>query len=244
VTAAGINATTVTATNISAGTVTASTGIYSGNVSAAQVTATSFNGGTIDAGVAIGGGTVSGLGGSTPKAIASNATAIALGNSANASAAGAIAIGTGATASYANSVAIGNGAVTMAPNTVSVGAAGDERRITHVQAGVAPTDAVNVSQLQSAMLEANANNQKQLTEIRDESRAGVALSMAMTGAQVGAEAGETAVGVGMGNYKGKSAIAIGVQKATSDGKTVMNFGLSSTGSKETAVKLGVGWKFK
>jgi trimeric autotransporter adhesin len=132
----------------------------------------------------------------------------------------------------------------MAPNSVSVGAPGDERRITNLQAGVAPTDAVNVSQLQAALLDVNSNNQKQLTELRDESRSGVALAMAMTGAQVQADAGELAVGVGMGNYKSKSALAIGVQKATADGKTVMNFGVSTTGSKDTAMKLGVGWKFK
>ncbi|MFP3583857.1 YadA-like family protein [Paraburkholderia sp. SIMBA_055] len=90
----------------------------------------------------------------------------------------AVAIGGAATATTANSVALGSNSVansatlttagftpvggtaiaaaTAAGGEVSVGAAGAERRITNVAAGLNATDAVNVSQLQSE--DAKVNN--------------------------------------------------------------------------------------
>src|SRR5690606_23453247 len=69
---------------------------------------------------------------------------------------GAVALGDGSTVSASKGAAYnpGTGIVAGAPNAagsnvVSVGAAGSERRITNVAAGSAPSDAVNVSQLQS-----------------------------------------------------------------------------------------------
>jgi autotransporter adhesin len=94
--------------------------------------------------------------------------AIAFGNSATvgAGAAGGVALGTGASATGANGVAIGaNSVASRGPLTgytafglaapqssageFSVGAAGAERQITNVAAGSAPTDAVNVAQLEA-----------------------------------------------------------------------------------------------
>ncbi|MBW9133283.1 hypothetical protein JNC05_29820, partial [Paraburkholderia ginsengiterrae] len=90
----------------------------------------------------------------------------------------AVAIGGNASATTANSVALGSNSVansttlatagfnpggsalsaaTAAGGEVSVGAAGKERRITNVAAGLSGTDAVNVSQLQSE--DAKVNNE-------------------------------------------------------------------------------------
>jgi len=63
-----------------------------------------------------------------------------------------VAIGGGAKAAFANSVALGANAVADRANSVSVGATGAERQITHVAAGTADTDAVNVAQLRQAGL--------------------------------------------------------------------------------------------
>jgi autotransporter adhesin len=82
---------------------------------------------------------------------------------------GSIAIGDGATATASNSVALGANSTTTATladpaynpgfgtlegatasGEVSVGSATEQRRITNLAAGSAPTDAVNVSQLQAA----------------------------------------------------------------------------------------------
>jgi autotransporter adhesin len=95
--------------------------------------------------------------------------ATALGASSTAMGTNAVALGYGATASTANSVALGANstttanlnaaavvptgagatpvAATTATGEVSVGSADNERRVTNVAAGAAPTDAVNVSQL-------------------------------------------------------------------------------------------------
>jgi autotransporter adhesin len=74
----------------------------------------------------------------------------ALGTTATASGTGSTAIGDGAQATGDNSVALGAGSVAGDADTVSVGSAGNERKITNVAAGTAPTDAVNVSQLQAS----------------------------------------------------------------------------------------------
>ena len=106
------------------------------------------------------------------KAKARGVNSIAMGSTANSSAENAIAVGNGAAAANANSVALGAGSATSAAHatgpytlngsytaaglpvaangTVSVGAAGKERQIQNVAAGVisaTSTDAINGSQL-------------------------------------------------------------------------------------------------
>jgi autotransporter adhesin len=85
-----------------------------------------------------------------PDSVASGADAIAAGPSAQASGNGSVAVGSGAQAQAGNSVALGAGSVAVKADTVSVGRTGQERTISHVAAGQADTDAVNVSQLKSA----------------------------------------------------------------------------------------------
>lgn len=61
-----------------------------------------------------------------------------------------IAVGTNARATAANSIAVGAGSLADRANSVSIGAAGAERQVTHLAAGTAATDAVNVGQLQAS----------------------------------------------------------------------------------------------
>jgi len=122
---------------------------------------------TDESGISIGGNRITGLGGGSTAASAGELNSIAFGNGAttDASATGAVAIGAGAQVSAANSVSIGNNSVAargpqlayaavglpdpqVSAGEFSVGAAGAERQITNVAAGSAPTDAVNVAQLQ------------------------------------------------------------------------------------------------
>ncbi|MBN3759163.1 hypothetical protein G3N95_40080, partial [Paraburkholderia sp. Tr-20389] len=99
-----------------------------------------------------------------PAAVASASNAVAMGNGASATTANSVALGSN---SVANSATLGTAgfqpvggtaiaAATAAGGEVSVGAAGAERRITNVAAGLNPTDAVNVSQLMSE--DAKVNN--------------------------------------------------------------------------------------
>ncbi len=102
-----------------------------------------------------------------PSAVATGSASIALGSGATTAIGSnnSIALGTGAGATFANSVALGSGSLTTvgaqtnysafgligpqnSAGEVSVGAVGAERQITNVAAGNAPTDAVNLAQLQ------------------------------------------------------------------------------------------------
>lgn len=122
---------------------------------------------TDEGGIAIGGNRITGLGANGASANAGEINSIAFGNGATTggAATGAVAIGTGAQVDAANSVAIGTGSVAsrgpqlayaavglpdpqLSAGEFSVGALGAERQITNVAAGSAPTDAVNVAQLQ------------------------------------------------------------------------------------------------
>ncbi len=117
---------------------------------------------------------------------ATDATAVGFG--ADATATGAVALGNQTTASHANSVAIGNGTSTTAANQVNVGG----RTISGVNAGVAATDAVNVSQLNAAVagvavdlsgLEAmDEILAGRIGDVDDRSRSGTAVAIAMGGA--------------------------------------------------------------
>ncbi|MDN7791721.1 ESPR-type extended signal peptide-containing protein, partial [Burkholderia contaminans] len=88
------------------------------------------------------------------------ASAIALGNSATVatSATGSVAIGRQSSVgeNVTDAVAIGSGSIATLNNTISVGSAGNERQITNVAAGMADTDAVNVSQMNARFVTTDA----------------------------------------------------------------------------------------
>jgi autotransporter adhesin len=161
------------------------------------------------------------------QAIADPATAI--GDNSLASGNDSLAVGASAQATANRAVALGAFSVADQPNTVSVGTPGAERRITNVAPGVLPTDAVNVSQL------------------RDVSRvaySGVAMSMAMAGAVMPPlEPGEKGVGVGIGTYKGYTALGFQFKALSASGESAWGVGISTTG-KEWGLQAGFGVKWK
>lgn len=125
---------------------------------------------TQEGGIEIGGNRIGGLGANGREAFAGEIDSIAFGNGVRTetTATASVAIGNEAQVSAANSVAIGAGSsATRGPQLAyaalaldgaqfsagefSVGAAGAERQITHVAPGSAPTDAVNVAQLQAVV---------------------------------------------------------------------------------------------
>jgi autotransporter adhesin len=137
----------------------------------------------------------------------------AFGDGATATGVNATALGPGAQATFANSVALGSGSVATAANTVSVGAPGAERRITHVAPGIAPTDAVNVAQFSTAV----TNLQGQITENREEARAGVALALAAAGLRYDDRPGKLSLAAALGHFRGQTGIAAGLGYATTIG---------------------------
>ncbi|SDH49005.1 beta strand repeat-containing protein [Paraburkholderia phenazinium] len=168
--------------------------------------------------------------GDQPAAAATGSNAVAMGGGSQASGSNAVAMGGGAQASGDNSVAIGSGSVADQANTVSVGSEGNERRITNVAAGTAPTDAVNLGQMQSA--------------IGDTARAaysGVAAATALTMIPE-VDPGKTlAVGIAGGSYKGYQAAAIGASaRITQNLKVKIGAGISGS---ETTVGAGASYQW-
>ena len=130
----------------------------------------------------------------------------AFGDNAVATGATSTALGPGAVALAPNSVAIGSGSIASLANTVSMGSPGNERRVTNVAPGVNPTDAVNVSQLNS--LSSGFESQIGRLDRRiDNTAGGVAMAMALTGSSLPSDK-KVATALNFGTFGGQAAIGI------------------------------------
>jgi hypothetical protein len=167
-------------------------------------------------------------------AIGNNARAtgdptVAIGDNSLASGNNSVAVGASAQATADGAVALGAGSVAGQPNTVSVGTPGSERRITNVAPGINATDAVNVSQL-------NENSRV--------AYAGIAMSFALSGVTMPPlDPGEMGIGVGLGYYKGSSAVGVSFKALNKAGNMSWGAGVSSTG-REWGLQVGVGFKWR
>ena len=196
-------------------------------------------------------------------ASASSANGVALGSQAKVTQSGGVALGSG---SVANTAAGKEGyipvtatqqqaaairATKSTEGAVSVGDAsnGVYRQITGVAAGTADTDAVNVAQLKGVNNQIT-NINKYVNQVNDrvqrtERRAysGTALAMALSGAYLPSlNAGEQAVGVGVGTYRGYTAVGANYKAMSNSGNIGWGAGVSTTG-KEVGFNAGVGFKW-
>ncbi len=151
---------------------------------------------------------------------ATGAASVAIGGGSLATGSNATAIGDGASATGAGAVALGQGSVADQANTVSVGSQGNERRITNVAPGQAPTDAVNMSQFNQG-----------LGDVARSAYSGIAAATALTMIP-DVDPGKTiAVGIGTANFKGYQAGAIGASaRITQNLKVKVGAGLSAAGT--------------
>jgi len=96
---------------------------------------------------------------------------------------------------------------------------------------VAPTDAVNVSQLR---------------DVERKAYAGVAMSIAMASGRISvSEPGQKAVGVGLGSYGGNQAFSFTFQGLTDSGKLQYNLGISTTSAgRDWSLGAGIGYRWK
>jgi len=169
---------------------------------------------------------------------ASGSNSSAIGQGSVASGADSTAVGQGSKATGSGSVAIGAGSVADRDNSVSVGSAGHERQITNVADGTAPTDAVNVRQMDQRFGETN----RMINDVAKNAYAGVAAAMAMPNLTP-SQPGKTVVAAGAANYKSGSAIAAGATYRTRDGKWLMNGAVSVTSTGDAGVRAQVGYEF-
>ncbi|WP_081071831.1 YadA-like family protein [Burkholderia territorii] len=175
--------------------------------------------------------------GQNSNASGNNSTAVGQGS--NASGDNAIALGQGATASAKDAVALGQNSVADRENSVSVGSVGNERQITNVADGTAPTDAVNVRQMNSAL----GSLRSDVEDYRRDSNAGTASAVAIANLPQAALPGESMVSVAGGTYAGQSAVAFGLSTATRNGKWVAKASGSTNTRGTVAVGAGVGYRW-
>lgn len=139
-----------------------------------------------------------------------------------------------------NSVSIHNG---PAINQQGINAA--NTRITNVQDGVAPTDAVNVRQLNqqgnilNQRIDNLADNVKKNKKRND---AGIASTVAMANIPQVMLAGKSGVGVGVGHRSGQSAIAVGYSRASDNAKHIIK--LSAGLDTQSKATFGAGYMYQ
>ena len=143
----------------------------------------------------------------------------------------------------ANAVAAGSaqyasnpdGSVNYNQLTLGNGQAPIGTRVSNVAPGVLPGDAVNLGQLQGV--------QGQLGDVARVAYSGTAMAFAMSGTYLPTlYAGEKTVGVGLGSYKGYTALALTFKTLSNDGKMSWGAGVTTTG-KEWGINAGIGWKW-
>ncbi|MGN6650829.1 YadA family autotransporter adhesin, partial [Trinickia sp.] len=198
------------------------TGATAGAVNATSVGSTSNV--TADGGTAVG-----------HQAVVTSTNGTAVGTNANVTGTNGTAIGSNSIVTGNNSVALGAGSIADRDNTVSVGAPGAERQIANVADGTAPTDAVNVRQLDSV--------RSDLNKFRKDSDAGSAAAIAMANMPQAVLPGEKVVALGTGTYGGQSAMAVGLSVATRSWMVKGSISTPVSGHGSVAAGAGVGYRW-
>ena len=192
---------------------------------------------------AVGAGSMAVGAGSTASGYASTASGV----QSAASGTDSTALGHSAASSGTNSVALGaNSTDGGEANVVSVGSAGQTRRITNVTAGVNPTDAVNVSQLQGAVsgniAVNNTSGYANPSATGNDSMAvgAGAVASAANSLAVGSNAratGTNAIAIGSGALATGS-VAVGTGATASNGGSAFGDFSTATGTASAAVGQG------
>ena len=188
-------------------------------------------------------------------AVASGDQALAVGNGSNSSGTQSTALGNTAQSTGTNSVALGaNSSDGGQANVVSVGSSTQTRRITNVAAGLNTTDAVNLGQLNDSMSQALATARAytdsrfdqinyDLGNVRRDANGASASAMALAGIPQTFERGKGMIGMGVGTWQGQSAIAVGISKATDDGRFVVKAGATYNSRSQGGANAGMGVAF-
>ena len=170
---------------------------------------------------------------------ASDENSTALGNNSQASGKNSTAVGQDAKAIANNSVALGQGSVANEANTVSVGSVGNERRITNVADPVRGTDAANKQYVDRSVGAVRSEMKKTDKKLRG----GIAGATAAANIPQVTKPGGSMVGLGVGNYKGESAVAVGYSRASDNNKVIFKVSGAATTQGDYNVGAGVGYQW-
>ncbi|WP_420480959.1 YadA-like family protein [Burkholderia cepacia] len=163
-------------------------------------------------------------------------------------------IGSTATATGKNAVAVGQGSVADRDNSFSVGAKGSERQVTNVAAGTAPTDAVNVQQLNDNVAAASAASRgytdqrigqvyNDLNTVKKDMYGGVASAMAVAGLPQPTAPGRSMVSAATSNYHGQQGFAAGYSYVTQNDKWVVKASVTGNTRSDFGAVVGAGYQF-
>ncbi|WP_175696269.1 YadA family autotransporter adhesin [Burkholderia ambifaria] len=163
-------------------------------------------------------------------------------------------IGATATATGKNAVAVGQGSVADRDNSFSVGAKGNERQVTNVAAGTAPTDAVNVQQLNdnlnAASTQAKGYTDQRIgqvynsfNDLKKDMYGGVASAMAVAGLPQPTGAGRSMVSAATSNYHGQQGFAAGYSYVTESNRWVVKASVTGNARSDFGAVVGAGYQF-
>jgi len=120
--------------------------------------------------------------------------------------------------------------------------------VSNVAPGVAPTDAVNVQQLQSGVGQAMYYSdlrirqlQQGMQDVARRAYAGVAAAMALESAPM--VPGKLSYAAGVGHYEGQSAVGVSLRRTAASGQWSLTGGVSATGAGGVAARIGVAGVF-
>ena len=111
--------------------------------------------------------------------------------------------------------------------------------ISNVAAGVRPTDAVNLGQMNSAM----GNIYRQIHSVDKDARAGIAMAIATAGLPQAYLPGKSMFAISGGTYRGQSGYAIGFSHVTDKGRVVIKATGSGNSQGHFGGSVGVGWQW-
>ncbi|MDP8170368.1 YadA-like family protein [Pasteurella skyensis] len=142
-------------------------------------------------------------------------------------------------------ITYGGFAGAKADGVVSVGAAGSERRIQNVAAGEiskTSTDAINGSQLYSTNAEIAKLSQK-LGDLKGSMSAGIAGAYAAAALAQPHDPGASSVGVAVGNFRGESALSIGVSTISDNGRWILKGLVTHDSQSHTGAAASVNYQW-
>jgi autotransporter adhesin len=124
----------------------------------------------------------------------------------------------------------------------------------NVAPGVAPTDAVNVQQLNDGLSNTLASAKAytdsklagfefDLSRLRRDANAGTAGALAAAGLPQAFEPGRGMLAMAAGTYQGQSAFALGLSRVLDNGRTVVKAGATYDTRQRVGANVGVGFQF-
>ena len=130
-------------------------------------------------------------------------------------------------------------------DTVSVGNDGSNgqpivnRRITNVATPIHNTDAVNKQYVDNSV----NSVRNELKQTDKKLRGGIAGAVAMANIPTANRAGGTMIGLGVGNFKGQNAIAVGISRSSDNNRIHFKASGSANSAGDYAVGGGIGYQW-